>query len=290
MRKLVPAICMLSILVLTGCASDKGIDETGYSKEPLTDRQGDKLQQADARRLYQSGRDFLLHGQPGRAQRLYSEVQARFPFSPYAVQSDLESIDAHYLSGDYQAALDAADQFIKQRPRNPHIDYAYYVRGLSDFQRNEGNIISADPDRRNTVYLQQAFNDFSLLVKNYPRSHYAKDAQLHMINIRNRLALFDLRIADYYLSRRAYVAASRRAEQIVSRYQGSSSVPRALEIMEESYARLELPDLAADTRAVLQNSYPEYILDPGAFYRQQASDQPAGTGRRQDNDEGGSSS
>lgn len=274
MRKIVLALGILTVLGINGCAHDQGIDETGYSKKPLVDRQGHKLKSADAKRLYKAGRDFLIHDQPKKALRLYAEVNSRFPFSPYAAQSELEAVDAHYQAGNYDDTVEAADRFIKQRPRNPHIDYVYYLRGLADYAHNKGRLLNGDPDRRNTRYLKQAFNDFSLLVKNYPNSAYAKDAQLHMIAIRNRLAKFDLRIASYYLSRHAYVGASRRAENIITRYQGSDSVPRALEIMEECYAKLQLPGLAEDTRAVLQTSYPNYILNRSEFYRQQSGQKP----------------
>lgn len=301
MRKLVLALTVISILGITGCASDKGIDETGYSKKPLVDRKGDKLKSADAQRLYKSGRDFLVHDQPSQALPLYAEVQARFPFSKYAVQSALETVAAHYQAGDYDQAVDAADRFIKQRPRNPDIPYVYYMRGMSNFMRNRPGLLGSDPDQRNVAYLKQAFSDFSILTKNYPQSDYAEDARQHMIDIRNRVAAFNLRIASYYLRRHAYVAASRRAQDIVAHYQGSDSVPRALEIMEESYARLELPDLAEDTRSILQTSYPNYVLHRREFYRQRAGDKPnyklpamddsAATSAKpmpQNNDDGGS--
>lgn len=274
MRKIVLALGVIATLVMAGCASDKGIDETGYSKKPLIDRQGHKLKSADAKRLYQSARDYLMHGQPAEALPLYSEVSARFPFSEYAPQSAMETVAAHYEAGDYEQAVDAADRFIKQHPRNAHVDYVYYMRGLSNYARNNRHLLGSDPDERNVDYLKQAFNDFSLLLKNYPNSDYAKDAQLHMVNIRNRVATHDLHIAEYYYKRRAYVASSRRAEDIVKRYQGSDSIPRALEIMEQSYAKLNLPDLAEDARAMLQVSYPNYLLHRKEFYRQQAGDQP----------------
>lgn len=274
MRKIILALCVLTVLAAAGCGGDKAIDETGYSDVPLVDRDGNKLDSADAERLYQSGREFLVDNQPEHALRLYSEVQARFPFSPYAARSEMESVTAHYRAKQYDAAIAAADRFIKQRPRNAHIDYIYYLRGLSNYNRNEPGLLGADPDKRSTDYLRQAFNDFSLLIDNYPDSVYAKDSQLHMVDIRNRLAEFQIRIAEYYLRRRAYVAASRRAETVISRYQGTPSVPRALEIMEQSYAELNLSDLAEDTRAILQASYPNYILHRDEFYRQRAGETP----------------
>ncbi|ROO37636.1 competence protein ComL [Salinisphaera orenii YIM 95161] len=263
------------MLLAAGCGGDKGINETGYSDEPLIDREGNKLDSADAERLYESAREFMIDEQPDRALRLYAEVQARFPFSPYAAQAELESITAHYRAQQYEAAVSAADRFIKQRPRNPNIDYVYYLRGLSNYSRNDSGLLGGDPDKRDTRFLEQSFTDFKLLIENYPDSVYAKDAQLHMVDIRNRLAEYEINVAEYYLRRRAYVAASRRAEGVIERFQGSDSVPRALEIMEESYAQLGLADLAEDTRAILQTSYPNYILHRDEFYRQRAGEEPA---------------
>ena len=274
MRKIVLALCVFMLLAVAGCGGDKGISETGYSNEPLIDREGNKLDSADAERMYRAGREFFIDNEPLKALRLYAEVQARFPFSEYAAQAEMESVAAHYKAEEYDAAVSGADRFIKQRPRNPHIDYMYYLRGLSNYNRNETGILGGDEDKRDTSYLEQSFTDFSLLVNNFPNSVYRKDAQLHMIEIRNRLAQFDIYIAEYYLRRHAYVASSRRAELVVKRYQGSDSVPRALEIMEESYARLGLPDLAEDTRAILQASYPNYILNRDEFYRQRAGEAP----------------
>ena len=274
MRKIVLALCILMVLAITGCGGDKGVNETGYSSEPLVDRDGNKLDSADAERLYKSAREFLVDGDPDRALRLYAEVQARFPFSPYAAQAEMESVAAHYKAKEYEAAVSAADRFIKQRPRNAHIDYIYYLRGLANYDRNDPGLLGGDPDKRDTRFLQQAFTDFNLLVENYPQSVYRKDAQLHMVEIRNRLAQFEINVAEYYLRRRAYVAASRRAETVIERYQGSDSVPRALEIMEESYAKLGLADLAEDARAILQASYPNYVLHRDEFYRQRAGEKP----------------
>ena len=274
MRKLALALSILMLLAAAGCGGDKGINETGYSDEPLVDREGNKLDSADAERLYKSAREFMVSNDPQRALRLYAEVQARFPFSPYAAQSEMESVAAHYKAQQYEAAVSAADRFIKQRPRNAHIDYIYYLRGLSNYDRNDAGLLGGDPDKRDTRFLEQSFTDFNLLVENYPQSVYRKDAQLHMIEIRNRLAEFEINIAEYYLRRRAYVAASRRAEGVLKRFQGSDSVPRALEIMEESYARLGLADLSEDARAILQASYPNYILHRDEFYRQRAGEAP----------------
>lgn len=264
---------MVAILV-AGCASDKGIDDTDddYTKKPLTDRHGDELEADDAERLYEAARDLLMHGQPGKALPLYGTVIQRFPFTDYATQSSLERIAARFEMGDYDKAVEEADRFIRSNPQSPHIDYVYYMRGRSNYARNNPGMLWTDQDKRNVEYLKQAFNDFNLLLENYRDSDYINDARQHMIDIRNRIAKAELRIAEYYYRRNAYVGAARRAENVVKYFQGSDSIPRALEIMEQSYAKLNIPDLANDTRAVLQESYPNYVLHRDEFYRQQKGD------------------
>ncbi len=274
LRQLVLLLGVTLVLALAGCGGDTGIDEAPYSNVPLVDSEGNELEGADAERLYESAREYLDANDLERALRLYAEVQARFPFSPYAAQAELESIAAQYQAGEYNSAVSASDRFIKQHPRHTHIDYVYYLRGLANYHHNDPGLFGGDPDQRDTSYLRQAFADFNLLIQNYPNSVYAKDAQLHMVEIRNRLADFELGVAEYYLRRHAYVAAVRRAERILTRYQRSSSVPRALEIMQTSYIKLDLPGLAEDTRAILQASYPNYILHREEFYRQRAGEEP----------------
>lgn len=263
-------VLVLAAALLTACAG-------GKSAEEMRIAQGDEraLARAQAEELYNQAREYLVGGAPQQALEIYREIQSRFPFTEYATQADIESIAALYQAYQYETALTIADRFIKQHPRHAHIDYVYYLRGLINYDRVGGDsILGGDASQRDPTYLRQAFTDFNLLIRNFPDSPYNKDAQLRMIEIKHRLARHDLRIAEYYLRRRAWVAASRRAEAIIEKYQGSDSVPRALEIMEHSYRKLGLEDLAQDTRTILRESYPNYILHREEFYRQRAGLEP----------------
>src|SRR5699024_499036 len=144
--------------------------------------------------------------------------------------------------------------------------------GLSNYHRNDPGFLGGNPDQRDLSYLKQAFSDFKQLIKMFPNSVYAKDAQLHMIKIQNRLADFELSVAEFYLQRHAFVAAARRASYIVRHYQRSSATPRALEIMQEAYSELGLQDLAQDARSIIQTSYPGYILNRDKFYAQRENE------------------
>lgn len=268
-----PAVRAIILLLVLGLAACAGSDEA----EDLRIAQGDQraLERAAAKNIYDTAREYLLSGNPQQALEIYREVQARFPFTEYATQSELESITAQYLGYQYDAAIAAADRFIKQHPRHPRIDYVYYMRGLINYDRvDKDSFVGGDMAKRDPTHMRQAFTDFNLLIRNFPDSAYNKDAQLRMIEIKHRLAEYELGIAEYYLRRRAWVAASRRAESIIEKYQGADSIPRALEIMEHCYRMLGLEDLAQDTRTILQTSYPNYILHREEFYRQRAGEKP----------------
>lgn len=266
------------LIILSGCASTPGVSEADVTRELVTELGDDSQRatnQASAETLYNVARKFLKAGSASRALKAYDKIRSRFPFSEYATQAALESIYAHYFLGEYQAALAASSRFLKQHPRHPQVAYVYYLRGLANSKRTGGeSLFSAGRNKRDPTHLRQAFTDFNLLIHNYPDSPYVKDAQLRMIKIRHRLAKYELNVAEYYLGREAWVAASRRAEHLIENYQGTNSVPRALEILAYSYRKLGLQKLALDARAVLQTSFPNYLVHRKEFYRQRAGLKP----------------
>jgi outer membrane protein assembly factor BamD len=72
-----------------------------------------------------------------------------------------------------------------------------------------------------------------------------------MIYLRNELAQHEISVAEYYLSREAWMGAINRAKIVIERYEKSIWRKRALEIMIIGYNKLGLTDLAADTQRIL---------------------------------------
>ena len=93
------------------------------------------------------------------------------------------------------------------------------------------------------------------MVEQYPKSAYAQDSLQRMIYLRNRLANYEVHVARYYIRRGAYVAAAQRAKGAVEQYDGAPSVREALQIMIEAYDRLNLKELADQTRRVYQANF-----------------------------------
>ena len=208
-----------------------------------------------AKRFYDEAQTALNNGEFETAIKNFESLEARFPFDPYTKQAQLDVAYSYYKSDEPDSAISAADRFIRLHPRDPHIDYAYYLKGLVNFNRGRGVLdkwVPRDPARYDADVLKTAFNDFATLVRRFPQSQYAGDAHQRMIFLRNTLAKKEINIAEYYMQRGIWMGAANRAKNVIEQYQESVWTPRALEIMAQSYKKLGLNDLASDTQRVLE--------------------------------------
>lgn len=203
-----------------------------------------------------------LNGQNFRgAISTYQALESRFPFGRFAEQAQIEIVYAHYRNDDMEAARAAADRFIRLHPESDNIDYAFYMRGLSSFTDGGGlfnRFIPVDHTKRDPGRAQESFNDFAQLLALYPDSAYSGDARARMIFLRNNLAQYEIHVANYYLERRAYIAALRRAQYVVENFQGTPAVADGVAIMVECYLRTGLDELADTSLALLRENYPDH--------------------------------
>ena len=201
----------------------------------------------------------------------YQALESRFPFGRFAAQAQIEIVYAYFSNGDEEAARAAADRFIRLHPENENIDYAYYMKGLASFNDRSGilsRLIPVDYTKRDPGLAQESFNDFAQLLALYPDSAYAADARARMVYLRNNLAAYEIHVANYYLDRRAYIAALRRGQYVVENFQGTPAVSDGVAIMVESYLRLGLNELADTSLALLKENYPDHVsIDADGDFR-----------------------
>jgi outer membrane protein assembly factor BamD len=174
-------------------------------------------------------------------------LEARFPFSDPAKQAQLDLMYAYYKNRESESAIDQADQFIRENPTHPRVDYAYYIRGLVSFEGGANwfeRVFNADMSKRPPQEARQSFQSFQALVQGYPKSPYAADARQRMVYLRNRLADYELEVAKYYMKRGAYVGALNRARGLIETYDGAPAVNGALKIAAQAYQELGMNDLA----------------------------------------------
>lgn len=237
------AVCtlLLATTLLGGCANF--FDRTPTNPDELYDQAKHRL----------DGQNF------GLAIKSYERLVTRFPFSNVARQGQLDLMYAYYMDHNRESCIDLADQFIRENPTHPRVDYAYYVKGLANFDP-ERNFLErwfrVSLAKRPPSNSRSSFQAFQQLLQHFPSSPYAADARLRMIFLRNRLATYEVFVANYYYSRGAYVAALDRAKYAIENYDGAPAIQKALEISRDSYKALDMKTLASQTEAVLALNYP----------------------------------
>lgn len=247
------AFFIMAAFSIGGCASNSG-DELP-SPNPFKPEANDRrIARADAQQLYQAGRKALDSGDYANALAFYSRLDANYPFTPEATQGQLESIFARFRSFETDAAISAADRFLRAHPRHPHVDYVLYLRGLVHFESTATDILDlldVDSAGRDPVDARRSFEEFGRLLQTYPNSIYAPDARARMIWLRERIALHYFSIADYYRRRGAWVAAIRRGEEVLDQFRDTRVAIDAVELMQECYVALNLPEQASAMSTLL---------------------------------------
>jgi len=181
-------------------------------------------------------------------------LEARFPFSPYARQAQLDVAYAYYKFDEPESAIAAADRFIRINPRDPNVAYAWYLKGLADYNRGSSfmdGLFPRDLSQHDNKSMGEALRSFSTLVERYPDSRYAPDAYQHMVFLRNKLAQAELHAARYYIKRKAWLAAAKRGQYVLETYPTTPASRDALGIMVTAYKALGLNDLAASAQSVV---------------------------------------
>lgn len=225
----------------------------------LLPEQIDETKGWSASKLYNTAKEELAEDNFTRAVELFEKLEARYPYGPYAQQAQLEVAYAYYKDNEPVSAIAACDRFIRLHPNHPHVDYAYYLKGLANFIEDRSlfaKLGEQDMSERDPRAAREAFEAFKELATRYPESKYAADAAARMKYLVNALASHEVHVASYYYKRGAYVAAANRAKTVLETYPQAPALEEALFLMARSYEALNLTDLRDDTLRVMQKNFP----------------------------------
>jgi outer membrane protein assembly factor BamD len=242
-------LCLVALsLCLAGCRKDK-----------------DFQAESSAEALYGQAKKSLDAKAWERSIMAYKALQTRYPFGRYTEQSMLDLAYAYFKSGQPEQALSTLDRFIRTYPAHPSVDYAFYLKGLVNYEQNLGFLEKMMPARvrdRDQSQARDSFMDFSELIRRFPDSRYVPDARQRMVFLRNNLAAYEVIVAEYYMRREAYIAAANRARYALEIYPDTPQTADALVLLHKAYTELELYDLAASSMDVLALNYPDhyYVL------------------------------
>ena len=245
---LAASLAGLSLLLLAGCASDEVVP---YVERPVED-------------IYNEAMNHLEAGRYKSAATTFDEVERQHPYSKWATKAQIMAAYTYYASGKYDDAVITLDRFIELHPGNEDIAYAYYLKGLSFYEQ----ISDVARDQRMT---ERALETFTDLVRRFPDTNYARDAQLKIDLAYDHLAGKDMNVGRYYLRAGHELAAIGRFRLVIEKYGTTTHVPEALHRLTEAYLALGVVEEARYTAAVLRHNYPgsEWYRDSWALLDKQ---------------------
>lgn len=259
---------LVSVAALTGTLSSCSSNdpkEPGYRPKnpfakndrntptPLKPAVSEQELKLEADKLYRVARGALESSDFSEATLRYDTLMERYPFTEYATQAELEKIYVFNRDYKHDEALAAADRFLREHPRHPRADYVQYLKGVVQSERDQGltDSLPLDTTKKDIGNQRKAYDEFSLLIQKYPNSRYNEDARARMMDLRNRIAANEMHVVDFYSRRGAWLAAAKRAEQVIAQYPGAPATLDALKTLERNYRELGLKQEADDAARTL---------------------------------------
>lgn len=211
-----------------------------------------------AKQLFVESKQAMNKEQYSNAIKRLEALETMYPFSKYAEQAEINLIYAYYQKEDYPSCAASAERFIHLYPRSKQVDYAYYMKGLANFQQPRGGLakmLPMDESWRDPGTQSIAYSDFATFVQKFPNSKYKANALQRMIYLRNMFAQRELNAANDYYERNMYVAAAERAGYLIKTYPQAPSSQEALALLYRANLKLGLTKAADDALAVYQATY-----------------------------------
>lgn len=237
-------------LMLSACSSVKDY----FSYEDAVKPSLKKAELVDDKdsvgKLYNKAITELRKGSFTQAAKSFDEVERQHPYSTWARRAILMSAYARYEINNYEAAITAARRFIQLHPGSKDVAYAYYLVGLSHYEQ----ITDVERDQGQTV---KALETLTEVVRRFPDSKYARDAERKALLAKDHLAGKEMKIGRYYLRKQSYIAAINRFRTVITKYQTTSHSPEALERLTEAYYALGIQSEAQTAAAVLGHNWPQ---------------------------------
>jgi outer membrane assembly lipoprotein YfiO len=205
--------------------------------------------------LYNKAKNELEGGNIKSSITVLETIDKNYPFGPFSQQVQLDLIYAYYKTADYPLAIASIDRFLKLNPIHPNIDWVIYMRGISNMAQSDNTIqgwFNVDRSDRDPEFAMAAFKDFTYLVSSFPNSSYAADAKKRLIYLKNRIAQYELKVAQYYTKRGAYVAVINRVTQMLSLFPDTDATKKGLLLIHNAYNELGLTEESQKVEKLIQ--------------------------------------
>ena len=226
----------LIFTLLSNC-SDKQVDIANNTSEDQA-----------AEEIFNSGEKEILRKRYSDAAEKFTEVERLYPYSDWAKRALIMQVYSYHKDQSYDNVVSAANRFIEFHPNDKDVPYAYYLIGLSYYDR----VLAIGRDQE---LAKEALKVFNLIKEEYPESEYASNSEIRFNFLRDHLASKEMEVGRYYLKRSHYAPAINRFRGVVEEFSTTSQVPEALHRLVEAYLSLGLVNEAQTAGAILGYNY-----------------------------------
>ena len=232
-------LCLVLLIIpLISCSKDK-INKSEIKEKDL---------ESQVLEAYKKGLESLKEGDAIFASKKFNEAETLFPQSKWAPKSSLMAAYSYYSQDYYEDSILELERFIKVYPFHKNIDYAYYLLGLCWYEQ----IIDEKKDLQTII---KAKEKFTFLVKQFPNTEYALDAEFKIDLINDTLAAKEMYVGRYYFNQKKWIPAINRFRIIIDDYETTIYTEEALHRLVEVYYTIGLKDEAKKYASLLGYNY-----------------------------------
>ena len=214
-------------------------------KVSLVKEKDAELQMIDA---FKEGYEEFKNGDILFAAQKFNEAELLFPQSSWAPRAALMAAYVYYSQDYYFDAESELERFIKTYPKNENLNYAHFLLGMCYYEK----IVDEKKDLGPLLKAQEKFN---FIIKEYPNSDYALDAEYKLDLIQDYLASKEMYIALHYMKKKKWIASINRYKTVVEQYNKTIYVQEALHRLVELYYTIGLETESQKYASILGYNY-----------------------------------
>ena len=238
MFKLKILVCFIILILFGSCSKE-------VSKKDLIKEKSLELQVEEA---YREGIEALNDGDVLFAAKKFNEAEILFPQADSAPQSALMAAYSYYTQDYYGDSIAELKRFLKVYPTHKDLGYAYYLLAICYYEQ----IVDEKKDLQAIINAKENFN---IILKNYPNTEYAIDAEFKIDLINDILAAKEMYLGRYYFERKKWIPAISRFREIIDEYDTTIYTEEALHRLVEVHYTIGLIDEAQKYAQLLGYNY-----------------------------------
>ncbi len=252
MSRTIPKFGLALTLLVSGCGGAQ------QDVEPPSYTEAAAVAFAAAERVFER-KDFET------ARIRFTGVYNDFPYSQYAALAEFRIGDTYLRERVYARAIESFRRFVRIHPTHDLVPEAQYKIALSYVQQMPGDWFLRPPSfERDLSDTENAHRALQMFLSTYGDTEFADDANEHLRATTERLASYELYVAEFYTRRENPRGAALRCETLIEQYPEAEQVPSALFLHARALIELGDVDAALVSLRRLIDEYPSHPLTEDA--------------------------